>query len=201
MSARFVEMAGSIPADIGDMEHRLSGILNAATVEAEEIRAEAHRYAETVRGDAEERAVELLDEAKIERQQAVNLRVEMENRSKQSRSDINRQLEQASRDAAARVASATSQAEEILAQVKRDTEAQCAAARENLNDLVQVRDRINAQLKHFYDKFYSLEQQLDPPGQIGSVSVLAPPSDSDSPDGAHSDEDDDVTHGELGGVG
>jgi chromosome segregation ATPase len=201
VSARFTELAGMIPADIGNLEDRLSKILNAATVEAEEIRAEAHRFAETVRAEAEERAARIVVEAQIEHQQAAELRAEMEARSKHLRADIARLREQASRNAAQLLAEADNRAEEMLAQVQRDIDAQCAAAQTKLEELDQVREKIITQLKHFYDKFNALERPLEPVNRIRSIALAVPPSDSASTTDAQPADDVDVTREPLGGVG
>lgn len=170
-SARFTELAGTIPVDIRNLGDRLSGILNAAMGEAEEIRAEAQRFATTVRAEAEDRAARIVAEAQLEHQQAAELRADMEARSKQLRADILRLREQASVSAAQRLADAENQAEEMLAQVQRDVDAQCAAAQAKLEDLVGAREKIVAQLKHFYDKFNALEGAVE--DRISSISLAS----------------------------
>jgi DNA repair exonuclease SbcCD ATPase subunit len=201
VSARFTELAGMIPADIGNLEDRLSGILNAATVEAEEIRAEAHRFAETVQAEAEERAARIVAEAQIEHQQAAELRAEMEARSKQLRADIARLREQASHNAAQLLAEADNRAEEMLAQVQCDVDAQRVAAQAKLEELDQVREKIIAQLKHFYDKFNALERPMEPVNRIRSISLAVPPPDSAATRDAQQADDVDVNQAPLGGVG
>lgn len=202
MSARFTELAGTIPADIGNLEDRLSGILTAATVEAEEIRAEAHRFAATVRAEAEEQAARIVTEAQLEHRQATELRADMEARSKQLRADISRLREQASLSAGQLLAEAEDRAEAMLAQVRRDVDAQCAAAQAKLGELVQVREKIITQLKQFYDKFNALEGAAEPADRIAPISLAPPPLDHVAIDRAYSDSQVvEVADEPLGGVG
>ncbi|ORX01257.1 hypothetical protein AWC29_24455 [Mycobacterium triplex] len=204
-SARFTELAGTIPVDIRNLGDRLSGILNAAMVEAEEIRAEAQRFATTVRAEAEDRAARIVAEAQLEHQQAAELRADMETRSKQLRDDISRLREQASVSAAQRLAEAENRAEEMLAQVQRDVDAQCAAAQAKLEELVEVREKIVAQLKHFYDKFNALEGAVEPADRIPSISLASslasPPLDVAAAGRAYSAHPVEVTREPLDDVG
>jgi hypothetical protein len=178
-SARFNEVAATIPDDIGHLADRLSAILNAAAVEAKEIRAEAHRFAETVRVEAEEHAARTGAEA---------------------RADIARLREQAIFDATKILAEAETQAEEMLASVQRDIDAQVVAARVNLDELGQVRAKIVAQLEGFYHKFNAMEcsgREVDP---VRTISLAPFPSDLRSAYGAHSAHNVEVSRGPLGDV-
>ncbi len=65
-SAQYAQLAGSIPRDVSDLSGQLSVIFKSAMAEADQIKAEAHAFAESVRGDAERNALELIREAQLE---------------------------------------------------------------------------------------------------------------------------------------
>jgi chromosome segregation ATPase len=207
MSARFTELAGTIPADVGKLEDRLAAVLNAATAEAEEIRADALRFGETVRTEAEERAARIVAEAQLEYQQATELRSDMEAQSKQIRDDIARLREQAALNAAQILAEAESHAEEMLAQVQRDIDAQCATAEAKLDELNLVRAKIVAQLQDFYAKFNALDRPAERVDRITVISVASALSDLPSSHdlrssyGAHAARDTEIAPRSLGDVG
>jgi hypothetical protein len=201
MSSRFTEVAAKIPDDIGFLGDRLSAIFKAASSEAEEIRAEACRFADTVRVNAEEDAAGILAEAQLDYQLAAKLRDDVEMHSEQARADIARLQDRSALEAAEILAEAKSQAEELLVAVHRQVDAQVAAARTKLDDLNQVRAKVVAQLKHFYDTFNTLER---PWGEVDSertMSLAPAPPDANSAHGAHSVHGVDATHDSLGDVG
>jgi F0F1-type ATP synthase membrane subunit b/b' len=201
MSARFTEVAAAIPDDIGFLGDRLSAILNAAGLEAEEIRGEARRFAETVRASAEEGAAGILAEAQVEYQSVTKLRDDVRAESEQARADIARLREQAALDASEILAEAKAQAEETLVRIQRQVDTQVAAARTKLDELNEVRAKVLAQLKDFYETFNTLDR---PWGEVDPVRniALAPNSFDLRPAyGAHSARDVDVAHRPLGDVG
>lgn len=172
-SARFNELAGEIPADVANLSGQLSRILHAAIAEADEIRAEADRFGETVRVEAEERATRITAQAQLEYEAAAALRAELEAQSKQMRADIARLREEAALNAAEIVRDAENTAEEILARVHSDVEAQLAVSQAKLDELSQVRANIAAQLTVFYEKFNDLDRAADPVGQARTVFLLS----------------------------
>jgi F0F1-type ATP synthase membrane subunit b/b' len=200
VSARFTEVAAAIPDDIGFLGDRLSAILNAASLEAEEIKGEARRFAEIVRANAEEGAAGILAEAQREYQLASTLREDVEAESEQARADIARLREQAAADAAEILAEAKDHAEAALVHVQHQVDAQVAAAKTKLDELNGVRAKVIAQLKDFYDTFNTLDR---PWGEVdGAGAISLPPTSSDrSTHGAHSVRDADGAHQPLGDVG
>jgi hypothetical protein len=201
MSARFTEVAATIPDDVGFLGDRLSAIFNAASMEAEEIRSEARKFAETVRANANEDAAGILAEAQLDYQLAAKLRDDMEAQTGQARADIARLREQSSQDAAETEAEAKSQAEEILVAVQRQVDTQVTAASTKLDELLQVRAKVVAQLKNFYDSFTTLEHPWAEVDSVrgGSLTPIEP--ELRSQHGSHSVYDADVAHGSLGDVG
>lgn len=186
-SARFSELAREIPADVAGLSGQLSRILNAATAEADSIRAEACRFAETVRVEAEDRAARILKEAQLERDSATALRSDLEAHSKQMRADFDRLREQAALNAADIVREAKDTAEAMLGRVHRDIEAQLSVAQTKLDELIGVRANIAAQLRDFYDKFNQLDGPLGSIDRIPAVVVVSdssefrPSHDADAP--------------------
>jgi hypothetical protein len=170
-SARFNELAAGVPADIAGLSSQLSRILNAADTEADEIRAAAHRYADAVRIGSEERAAEIIAEAQHELESATALRADLEAHSAQTLADIAGLREQAALNAADIVRDAKAAAEEMLAQVHRDVDAQRALAQAKLDELIQVRANIADQLKNFYDKFNKLDDSVGPVRRVESVCL------------------------------
>src|ERR1700733_3529037 len=124
MSSRFYQAAAEIPADVEQLGDRLCGVLNAALVEAEEIRAEAHQFAETTGVQAEERAAAIIAEAQLEYESAAKLWADLLAKSEQARADIAQMREQATLEGAQILAEAESLAREVLARVQRDVDAQ-----------------------------------------------------------------------------
>ncbi|MEE3066457.1 MAG: M protein [Actinomycetota bacterium] len=198
VSARFTEVAAAIPDDIGFLGDRLAAILNAASLEAEEIKGEARRFAETVRVNAEEGAAEILADAQRQYQSATTMRDEVEAECEQARADIALLREQAAADAAEILVEAKDQAEAALIRVQRQVDAQVAAAKAKLDELNGVRAKVIAQLKDFYDTFNTLDR---PWGEDDPVRTISPSSDRRSAYGAHSARDVDGAHELLGDVG
>ncbi|WP_163695109.1 V-type ATP synthase subunit E family protein [Mycolicibacterium sarraceniae] len=203
MSARFTEVASAIPDDIGFLGDRLSAILNAASVEADEIRGEARRMAELIRTDAEENAAGILAEAQLDYQRATKLREDVETQGEQALSEIAQLREQAARDAAETVAQARAKAEETLIAVQRQVDAQLSAASTKLDELNHVRAKVVAQLQHFYDTFTTLEQPWGEADSARTASLAPAPTTLDVwiHDGAHSSVEMDSAHHSLGDVG
>ena len=121
--------------------------------------------------------------------------------SEQARADIARLREQAALDAAQILAEAKAQAEGTLVRVQRQVDAQISAARTKLDELNQVRAKVVAQLKDFYETFNSLERPLGEPDPVRTISLAPTSSDSRSTYGAHSAHGLDVAHDALGDVG
>ncbi|MBO0676046.1 M protein [Mycolicibacterium sp. S2-37] len=208
MSARFTEVAAAIPDDIGFLGERLSTILNAASAEAEEIRAEAHRFAEIIRANAEEDAAAILAEAQLEYQLAVKLRDDVEAQSEKVRADIAQVREQAAIDAAETLTEARSQADEVKSQaedmlvgVQRQVDAQVAAARTKLDELNQVRARVVSQLERFYETFKALDRPGNEMDPVRAISLASTTPDLQAPQGVHSVREVDSAHQSLGDVG
>ncbi|WP_082946080.1 hypothetical protein [Mycobacterium sp. E1747] len=180
-SARFNELAGAIPSDVAGLSAQLSRILNAATAEANDIRAEAQQFANAARVEAEERASKILTEAQLELDSATTLRVDLEAQGSEVRADIARLREQAHQEAAEIISEAKDTAEQMLARAQRDIDRQLAVAEAKLDELRQVRAHIATQLTHFYDKFNQLEGSFVgtdrvPPVHLASDSLQLPPS-------------------------
>lgn len=157
-SARFNELASAIPSDIADLSDRLSGILNGALAEADDIRAEARRFADEARHAAEQQAAVLLTEARVERQSAVELRAELEAQHKQLRVHAAQLRQQAVLSAAEIMKDAESQALEILSQMNQNINTQVAEAQLRLNDLMDARGKIIDQIRR------STAQAIESPG-------------------------------------
>ncbi|MBY0442873.1 MAG: M protein [Mycobacteriaceae bacterium] len=198
-ASRFNALAGEIPADIADLSDQLSAILNAATAEAEEIRAEARQFAESIRIEAEERAAVVLTEAELEHRSAAELRASVEAQSKQIRVDIAELRQQATLNAAEIVRDAENQVEEMLTRAHRDVNAQLAAAQAKLDELSSVRANIVAQLKDFYEQFTALDRSVETDRRVSSICVV--PSVSAHKRSAHSAHDVVMMHETLGDVG
>ena len=198
-ASRFNAMAGEIPADMADLSDRLSTILNAATAEAEEIRAEARQFAETIRIEAEEQAAVVLTEAEMEHRSVAELRADLEAQSKQIRVDITELRQQATLNAAAIVRDAETQVEEMLTRAHRDVNAQLAAAQAKLDELSRVRASIVAQLKDFYEQFTALDRSVETDRRVSSICVV--PSTSTQIRSAHLAPDVAMMHEALGDVG
>ncbi|WP_445168350.1 M protein [Mycolicibacterium sp. Dal123E01] len=203
MSARFSEVASAIPDDIGYLGDRLSAILNAASTEADEIRVEARRLADTIRKNAEENAAGVLAEAQQDYQLANQMREDVEAQRAQALNEIARLREQAARDAAETVAEARQKAEETLIAVQRQVNAQVSAASTKLDELNHVRAKVVAQLKNFYDTFTRFEQPWGEPEPARAVYLTSASVEADESThhGAHSALDVDSAHHSLGDVG
>lgn len=200
-SARFSEVAAAIPDDIGFLGNRLSAIFHAASSEAEEIRDEAHRSAETVRANAKQEAAAILAEAQLDYQLATKLREDVEAQNVQARADIARVREQANLDAAETLADARSHAEEMLVTVQGQVDAQVAAARIKLDELNEVRAKVVAELKNFYDTFNALERPWGEADSVRAISSAPPVTGSQSAHGTHSARNVASAHPSLGDVG
>jgi cell division septum initiation protein DivIVA len=200
-STRFSELAQEIPTDVAGLSGQLSRILNAASVEAEEIRAEAHRYADAIRVESEERAAKLVSEAQLEYDSARAVRADLEAQGQHIRADVARLRERAAINAADIVREAKATAEEILARVHHDVDVQRALAQTQLDELIQVRANIAAQLRDFYNKF----QQLDGPvvriDRLEGVCADSDPAELSAAGGAHAAPDMDFTHEALRSIG
>ncbi|SOJ53308.1 hypothetical protein MSIMFB_00808 [Mycobacterium simulans] len=201
MSLRFSQAAAEIPADVDHLGDRLCGVLNAAMAEAEEIRAEAHQFAEATRVEAEERAARIIAEAKLEYQAAAKLWTDLLAQSKQVRTDITRLREQATLEGSKILAEAEALAGDVLSRVQRDVDAQIAVAQTKLDELNQVRAKTITQLKFFYDKFTALESPVREVDPVRTIFLTPVHSDTSSAHGAHSACDAGITHELLDGVG
>lgn len=146
-SARFNEVAAAIPSDIADLSGRLSGILKGALAEADDIRAEARRFADEARGAAEQQAAVLLGEARADRQAAAELRTELEAQHRQLRVHAAQLRQQAVLSAAEIMKDAETQALEILAQMNQNINTQVAEAQLRLNELMDARAKIIDQIR------------------------------------------------------
>ena len=175
-STDYKQLASVIPRDIANLRDRLSGILNAAMAEAEDIRAEARQSAQETLVDAEVRATAMLTEAKAEHRTAVELRRELEEQTQRIRAGVGQLREQAAAEAAETVAEAQHQAEGILAEVNRNVDAQVAMARLQINELSSVREEIRAQITEFYEQFrkVGLAGEADTPIHDASLNMAAP---------------------------
>lgn len=200
-SARYSELAGEIPADLADLSGQLCRILNAAAVEADEILAEARGHANVVRLEAEEHAARILAEAQLEYDSASALRAEAEAQSNQARDEIARLREQAALHAADMVKEANDTAEEMLARVHRDIDAQLALARIKLEELVQVRASIAAQVRNFYDRFNQLDGSVSPTDTGRSVFLVTDSSPREHTRGSHAAPEVDLTQKALRSIG
>ncbi len=170
-SARFKRLADQIPADVTGLSDRLSNILVAAAQEAEDIHAEALRFAETVRAEAEGDAARIITEAKLEYQSAIELRVALEAATRQTEADIAHLRKKAALNAAEILAEAKKEAEDTLARVQRDVDAQISRAQARLDELSQVRANIVAQVNGFYERFNRLDVQQDQPIGPGMLPI------------------------------
>lgn len=169
-SEQYASLASSIPSDLTEMSGRLSRILNAAAAEADAIRSEAHRFAETTRIEAEEHAASIMADAERELKLASELRAETEAQSKKARSEFARIREESVRHASEIYREAESQAEKLLTRAHQDIEQQLAAAQHKLDNLSRVRDAILATVQHFYEKFNALDRTLE---QVDTAQTLA----------------------------
>ncbi|MBS9534288.1 M protein [Mycobacterium sp. M1] len=146
-SARFNEVAAAIPGDISDLSERLSGILNGAMTEAEDIRSAAERFAAETRSAAKREASALLAEARAERESVAELRAELEAQHSQLRAHAAQLRQQAVLSAAEIMEEAESQAMVILAQMNDSITAQVTEAQERLNELIGARAKIIDQIR------------------------------------------------------
>ena len=141
-SARFNQVASAIPGDIANLSDRLSGILTGAMAEAEDIRAEARRFAHELQGSAEKQAAAILDDARSERRLVAELRSELEAQRRQVQIHTARLREQAMLSAVEMMREAESQAVEILTQMNSHINTHVAEAQARLNELMEARLRI-----------------------------------------------------------
>ncbi|BBY23668.1 M protein [Mycobacterium stomatepiae] len=200
-STRFSELAREIPTDVAGLSSQLSRILNTANAEADEIRAEAQRYADAIRVEAEDRAARIVGEAQLEYESASTLRADLEAQAQQIRAHVARLREDAATKAADIVRDAKDTAEEMLARVHRDVEAQRVLAQAKLDELVQVRANIATQLRDFYEKFQQLDGSVVRIDHLEGVRLGSDPSDSLPVHGAHAAPDRDLTHEALRSIG
>lgn len=138
-AAQFTELASAIPGDLSD---RLSGILTKAMAEADDIRAEARRFAQEIQGSAEKQATEILDQARAERRAVAELRAEVEAHRRQIQVHASRLREQAILSAVEMMKEAESQAAEILTRMNSNINMHVAEAQTRLNELMQARSKI-----------------------------------------------------------
>ena len=200
-SARFTALAGEIPGDVAGLSDQLSRILKAATAEAEETRAEAREFAAAVQTEAEERAARLINEAQLEYESATSLRADLETQSKQMRVDVARLREQAGLNAADIVKEAKDAAEEMLAGVQRDIDAQLVQAQAKLDELTEVRAQIAAQLRDFYETFDQLDGSMAPMQRVQVARLASASSDSRPNRGAHAAAEVKLTNGAIHKIG
>jgi len=186
MSERFSEVAATIPDDIGHLGARLAGILNAAAAEADEIRAEAVRFVDAIKVEAEQNATRTVAEARLEYESAVKLRLELEARSEQAAADIARLRQQATQDAESIVAEAETRAEEILVRAQLSVNSRVEAARDNLDSVVSVRAMIVEQLEDFYRRFLALERSTGDLDRVRIPSASEASADVRHRHGTHS---------------
>ncbi|WP_409426173.1 hypothetical protein [Mycobacterium sp. SMC-11] len=161
-SAQYTELARAIPGDIADLSDQLTSILSSATAEADRIRTTAHDH-----------AAEIIAEAQKEHDAAVAVRANLEEQTSQLHATLALLRQQARQDAADIVRDAESAAEELLAQVRLDIEAQQAAAQAKLQELLAVRAMITEQLRDFYTKVNELEQSAEPVDKARTVTVAS----------------------------
>lgn len=146
-SARFNELASAIPGDIVDLSDRLSGILNGAMAEADDIRGEAQQFADQLRTAAENEAAAILDDARAQRREAAELRAELEAQHKQLRVHAAKLRQQAVLSAAEIMKEAESQASEILTEMNQAINAHVADAQLRLTELMEARAKIVEQIQ------------------------------------------------------
>lgn len=146
-SARFNELASAIPGDIVDLSERLSGILNGAVAEADDIRAEAQRFADGLRRAAEDEAAAILDDAEAQRREAAELRAELETQHKQLRAQAAHLRRQAVMSAAEIMREAESHASAILTEMNQAINAHVVEAQRRLTELMDVRAKIVDQIE------------------------------------------------------
>ncbi|MEO6793957.1 MAG: M protein [Mycobacterium sp.] len=146
-STRFNELASAIPGDIVDLSDRLSGILNGAMAEADDIRAEAQQFAEQLRGAAHNEAAAILDDADAQRREAAELRAELEVQHRQLRVHAAQLRQQAVLSAAEIMKEAESQAAEILTEMNQAINTHVADAQTRLTELMDARAKIVEQIQ------------------------------------------------------
>jgi len=161
-SAQYTELARAIPGDIANLSDQLTSILSSATAEADRIRNNAHDH-----------AAEIIAEAQKEHDAIAAMRVSLEEQTSQLHAGLALLRQKACQDAAEIVRDAEGAAQELLAQVRLDIEAQQAAAQAKLQELLTVRAIITEQLRDFYAKFTELEQGEDPMDQALTVTVTS----------------------------
>ena len=146
-SARFNELASSIPGDIVDLSDRLSGILNGAMAEAEDIRLDAKRFADELRDAAEKESAALLRDAEAQRREAAELRAELETQHKQLRAHAAQLRRQAVMSAAEIMKDAENQASEILTEMNEAINNHVSEAQLRLTELMEARAKIVDQIR------------------------------------------------------
>jgi dsDNA-specific endonuclease/ATPase MutS2 len=130
-----------------DLSDRLSGILNGATAEADDIRAEAQRFADELRGAAEKEAAAILDDAEAQRREAAELRAELETQHKQLRLHAAQLRRQAVMSAAEIMKEAENHASEILTEMNKAINTHVADAQLRLTELMDARAKIVDQIQ------------------------------------------------------
>lgn len=146
-SAKFNELASTIPGDIVDLSDRLSGILNGAVAEADGIRAEAQQFADELRAAAENEAAAILADAEAQRREAAELRAELETQHKHLRAQASHLRRQAVLSAAEIMKEAESHASTILTEMNQAITSHVADAQRRLAELIDARAKIVGQIE------------------------------------------------------
>ena len=198
-SARYAQLARAIPEDVADLSGQLSTILKSAMAEADQIKAEAHASAESIRVEAERSAIELVREAQLEFEAAADLRSGLEAQTRDVHAEITQLQEHAAVNASEIIREAQHEAEEILAGVHRDVDAQLELARAKLEELSRMRSSIVAQVQEFYERFHVLNRSVEPDALVGGMAP-APAAHNGviTTHGAHTSEGATVIHEHFG---
>jgi len=176
-SAQFNELASAIPGDIGDLSDRLSGILNGAVAEADDIRAEAQRFAGEVRAAAKREAATVLADAEAQRREAAELRAELETQHKHLREQASHLRRQAVLSAAEIMKEAESHASMILTEMNQAITGHVADAQRRLAELIDARAKIVDQIERSAGQVnranqVNAETQVNAPRQAEQESAL-----------------------------
>ena len=198
-SARYAQLAKAIPEDVADLSGQLSTILKAAMAEGDQIKAEARASAEAIRGESERNAIELVREAQLEFEAAAELRSGLEAQTREVHAEITQLQEQVAINAAEIIREAQHEAEEILAGVNRDVEAQLELARAKLDELSRMRSSIVTQVQEFYERFHVLNGSVEPDYLVTSMAQTPAAHNRDSAThGAHAAEGANVARESFG---
>ncbi|ORV40407.1 M protein [Mycolicibacter engbaekii] len=177
-SAQFTELASAIPGDIVDLSDRLSGILNGAMAEAEDIRAEAQRFADELRTAAQSEAAAVLADAEAQRREAAELRAELETQHKHLRAQAAHLRRQAVLSAAEIMKEAESHASAILTEMNQAITSHVADAQRRLAELIDARAKIVDQIERSTSqanraKQVNAETQVNAARQVDRESALS----------------------------